>query len=211
MPAHPRIGNVLDVPVADRKYAARPNSANIVRVWEQATVQELAEGMDWYRDAHALAVKLSPSDPASAAGVIAALSPMMDWGQNVNLAVRAYRDGQASGALFSNVAKANRILAGERPEDVLGGNKVRAFYGVIADPSSDAVVVDRHAFDIAVGRVTNNVTRHALGRKGVYESFATAYVRAAKTISKATGMDVSASQVQAVTWTVWRRLKGLAD
>lgn len=211
MGAAPRIGNVLEVPDAKRVYSAKPNSANIIRVWKQATVAELAEGMAWYSDAHALAVKLSPESPKHAAGVIAALSPMMGWGQNVNLAVRAYADGQASGALFSNVAKANRILAGEAPEDVLGGDKVRAFYGVIADPSSDAVVVDRHAFDIAVGRVTNNVSRQALGRKGVYGSFAQAYVRAAKAISRETGMDVSASQVQAVTWTVWRRLKGLAD
>lgn len=210
MPAHPRTGNVLAVP-GKRVYAANPNSMNIVRVWDLATEQELADGINWYRDAHALAVKLSPSDPSSAAGVIAALSPMMDWGQNVNLAVRAYRDGSASGALFRNVEKANRILNGERPEDVLGGNKVRAFYGVIADPSSDAVVVDRHAFDIAVGRVTNNDSRHALGRKGVYETFAGAYVRAAETLTKRLGTPVSASEVQAVTWTVWRRLKGLAD
>lgn len=210
MGAHPRVGNVLAVP-SKRVYAANANSANIVRVWEQATVKEMSEGMDWYRDAHALAVKLSPESPRHAAGVIAALSPMMDWGQNVNLAVRAYRDGYASGALSQSVSKATRILNGEDPDAVLGGNKVRAFYGVIADPTSDAVVVDRHAFDIAVGRVTNNDSRHALGRKGVYETFANAYVRAAKTISKQTGMDVSASQVQAVTWTVWRRLKGLAE
>lgn len=206
----PRIGNTLAVPTK-RVYAANPNSARIVDVWRQATVSELVEGMEWYRDAHALAVKLDPANPSQAAGVIAALSPMMAWGQNVNLAVRAYADGKASGALFTNVAKANRILAGESADAVLGGDKVRAFWGVIADPSSDAVVIDRHAFDIAVGRVTNNESRYALGRKGVYESFARAYVRAAKTIARETGMDVSASQVQAVTWTVWRRLKGLAD
>lgn len=206
----PRIGNVLDVPTK-RVYAANPNSARIVDVWKLATVSELAEGMEWYRDAHALAVRLNPADPASAAGVIAALSPMMTWGQNVNVAVRAYADGKASGALFGNVAKADRILAGERPEDVLGGNKVRAFYQIIADPSSAAVCVDRHAFDIAVGRVTNNESRAALGRKGVYDRFNMAYVRAAKAIAKDTGMDVTAAQVQAVTWVTWRRLKGLSD
>lgn len=211
MGAHPRIGNVLDVPKADRVYAAKPNAARIVEVWRQATVSELAEGMAWYADAHALAVKLDPANPRQAAGVIASLSPMLSWGQNVNLAVRAYADGKASGALFSNVAKADRMLAGEAPETVLGGKKVIAFYGAIADPASDCVVIDRHAFDIAVGRVTNNVSRGALGRKGVYETFASAYVRAAKAISKDTGMDVSASQVQAVTWCTWRRLKGLAD
>jgi hypothetical protein len=211
MGAHPRIGNVLDVPKADRVYAANPNSMNIVRVWEQATEAEIADGVNWYRDAHALALKLDPANPNAAAGVIAALSPMMSWGQNVNLAVRAYADGAASGALSGSVAKANRILNGETPEDVLGGNKVRAFYGCIADPSSDAVCIDRHAFDIAVGRVTNNASRHALGRKGTYERFAAAYVRAADILSKRLGTPVSASEVQAVTWTVWRRLKGLAD
>lgn len=209
MPAHPRTGNVLTVPDAERVYAANPNSMNIVRVWELATDAEIADGMNWYRDAHELAVKLNPADPASAAGVIAALSPMMDWGQNVRLAVRAYADGSASGALSGSVAKANRILNGEAPLDVLGGNKVRAFYGCIADPSSDAVCIDRHAFDIAVGRVTNNASRHALGRKGTYERFAGAYVRAASVLSKRLGTPVSASEVQAVTWTVWRRLKGL--
>lgn len=206
----PRIGNVLAVPTK-RVYAANPNSARIVDVWRQATVSELVEGMDWYRDAHALAVRLDPADPSQAAGVIAALSPMMAWGQNVNLAIRAYADGKASGALSASVAKADRILSGERAADVLGGDKVRAFWGVIADPTSNAVVVDRHAFDIAVGRVTNNESRGALGRKGVYVAFSNAYVRAARVIARETGMDVSPSQVQAVTWTVWRRLKGLAE
>lgn len=205
----PRIGNVLDVPTK-RVYAANPNSARIVDVWRQATVAELVAGLDWYKDANALAVELAPANPNAAAGVIAALSPMMDWEQNKVVARRAYADGKASGALFSNCKKADRILAGERPEDVLGGNKVRAFYSIIADPSSTAVCVDRHAFDIAVGRVTNNESRQALSRKGVYESFANAYVRAARVIVRETGMDVTAAQVQAVTWVTWRRLKGLA-
>lgn len=203
-----RIGNVLEAP-ATEVVPAIPVTENVLDVYRQATVAELAEGLDWYRDAHKLAVTLDPSDPSQAAGVLAALSPMMPWDRNQALAVRAYADNEASGALFSSVKKANRILAGERSEDVLGGKKVRAFYGVIADPSSDAVVIDRHAFDIAVGRVTNNESRGALSRKGIYEAFSEAYVEASKTLSDETGMDVSASQVQAVTWTVWRRLKGL--
>lgn len=209
MPAHPRTGNVLAVP-GKRVYAANPNSMNIVRVWDQATEAEVAAGINWYRDAHALAVLLSPADPSQAAGVLAALSPMMDWEQNMKLGIRAYADGSASGALSSNVKKANLILNGAAPLDVLGGNKVRAFYGCINNPSSESVCIDRHAFDIAVGRVTNNESRQALSRKGVYESFANAYVRAAKTLSDRLGTPVSASEVQAVTWGVWRRLKGLA-
>jgi hypothetical protein len=134
----------------------------------------------------------------------------MPWGQNVNIAARAYADGYASGALFRNCAKADAIMAGAEPLEVLGGNKVCNFYKAIADPSDvTAVVIDRHAFDIAVGRITNDKSRAALDRKGVYDAFARAYERAARAITEETGLDVSPSQVQAVTWSVWRRLKGL--
>lgn len=204
----PRIGNVLEAP-ATELVPAVPLTENVLAVYRQATVAETVEGLEWYADAHALAVALNPENPAESAGVIAALSPMMPWERNKALAIQAYVNKEASGALSSNVKKANAILAGNSPEDVLGGDKVRAFYGIIADPSSDAVCVDRHAFDIAVGRVTNNRSRSALSRKGVYQMFADAYVSASKALSAETGMDISPAQVQAVTWVVWRRLKGL--
>ena len=203
MPAHPRTGNVLNVPT-DRTYAFRPRTSNILAVFDQASVAELDEGLNWYREAHALAVRLNPSDPIQAAGVIAALSPITPWERNVNLAIRAYEDGYASGSLGRNCTKADQIMAGNDPLDVLKGDKVRAFFNCIAYPeTSQTVCVDRHAFDIAHGRVTNDATRAALGRKGAYDTVARAYVRAADALG------YGAPAVQAVTWTVWRRLKGL--
>lgn len=204
-----RLENTLTEP-RNMVYAANPNSARILDVYRQATLQELQDGLDWYRDAHSIAVALDPARPYAAAGVLAALSPMMAWGQNVNVAARAYAEGHATGALYRNCAKADAIMAGAEPLDVLGGDKVCNFYKAIANPhDGSAVVIDRHAFDIAVGRITNNKSRAALGRKGVYEAFARAYARAAKAIAVETGMDISPCQVQSVTWTVWRRLKGL--
>lgn len=176
-----------------------PSTAKILKTYRAATDDQIGRGTSWYADAHSLALALDPKNPRRAAGVIAALSPMMPWERNVTLAVRAYADGAASGALGTSVTAANRILAGEDPEDVLRGPKVRAFFATIADPTgTDAVVVDRHAFDIALGRPTDNDTRRALERKGVYEAFAAAYRRAARTIG------VAPSQVQAVTWVVHR-------
>lgn len=210
MGAHARIGNVLEQPKAGKVYAANANSARIVDVFNLATEAEIVAGLNWYNEAQELAAKISPKDPKMGAGVIAALSPMMPWDRNMMLAEQAFTDGKASGALFGNVAKANRIMAGENPLDVLGGDKVRNFYLAIAEPAtSEAVCIDRHAFDIAVGRVTNNESRAVLKNKGVYESFAKAYVRAAKVASKALGQAVTPSQMQAITWTTWRRLKGL--
>lgn len=205
-----RVDNTLTEP-RNIVYAAKPNSARIMEVYAQATVQELDEGLNWYADANAFAMTLDPQNPNRAAGIIAALSPMKDWKNNVLLAAQTYENGYASNALTANVAKANAIYAGADPLEVLGGNKVRNFYMAIANPEHpDAVCIDRHAFDIAVGRITNDKSRQALSRKGVYEAFGRAYVRAARAIST-DGYDLTPSQLQAVTWTVWRRLKGLAD
>ncbi len=177
-----------------------PDPRKIIALFRSATSEELAEGMAWYADAHSIALALDPQSPARAAGTLAALSPRLDWLQNVKLAARTYAEGAASGTLGDNCRKANAILSGAAPEDTLSGPKVRAFYAAIADPTdSNAVVIDRHAFDIAIGHVTSDETRAVLGRKGVYERFADAYRKAARILG------VAPSQVQAVTWVAWRR------
>lgn len=181
-----------------------PHASKILATFRRATDDQLAAGVAWYADAHSVALALDPQDVHRAAGVLAALSPRMPWDRNVLLAARTYADGQASGTLGGNCRKAERILNGERWQDVLGGDKVRAFAATIADPTDpDAVVIDRHAFDVAVGRVTDDATRSVLSRKGVYERFAAEYRKVARTVG------LSPAQVQAVCWVVWREEKGL--
>ena len=179
----------------------RPTSPNIIRVYLAATAQHVAEGLTWYRDAHKLACELDPDNPSRAAGVIAALSPRESWTRNVYLATLLYERGGdlQDGTLSSNLDKARRIYAGEDPLDVLGGAKVRAFFTLINNPDdAETVCVDRHAFDVAVGRKTDDKARQVLGRKGMYERFARAYRRAAEVLG------VTPAQVQAVTWVAWR-------
>jgi hypothetical protein len=176
-----------------------PDAAHIIRVFREANDGQLAEGLAWYADAHSVAVALDPQNVLRAAGVISALSVKQDWNRNVILAGRAFADGQASGTLGFCVKAADRILSGEHVDAVLKGDKTNNFAHVIADPTDPhAVVVDRHAFDIALGRVTDDETRGILSRKGVYDAFADAYREAASVLG------YSPSQVQAVTWVVWR-------
>lgn len=176
-----------------------PSVRAITRTYRAALPEHVSKGLAWYREAHALAVSLDPDNVPRAAGVIAALSPQLSWDRNVDLARRAYAEGRASAPLGASNRKADRILAGEAPLDVLGGPKVRAFYACIVDPDCDAVCVDRHAVDVAIGRRTDDSTRNAiLGRKGGYDATADAYRRAAKILG------VPAPAVQAVTWTAWR-------
>lgn len=183
----------------------RPTTPNILAVLDRATEGEVQAGRDWYREANDLARALDGADGRVGAGVIAALSPITPWDRNVVLAKRAFDEGRLTGGTLGNSVKAvNRILDGEEVLDVLKGLKVRNFFGSIFDPTCPvSVCIDRHAFDIAVGRVTDDRSRGTLKRVAVYESFARAYSRAAV----ASGL--SAATVQAVTWVTWRREKGL--
>jgi hypothetical protein len=175
-----------------------PSVDNILAVLDRATPKQVVEGMNWYADAHSFARTLDRRY-TRAAGIIAALSPQTSWATNRMLATRAYADGTASGSLGASCAKADAILSGLAPLDVLGGDKVRSFFDNIARPkTSQAVTIDRHAHDIAVYQRMMSAPRQLLTRKGGYEMFADLYREAAGTVG------ILPLQVQAITWVVWR-------
>lgn len=183
----------------------RATTPNILRVLDSASESEWNEGMEWYATARALAVELSEGvngggDIERAAAVIAILSPMKEWEQNKRLAIKAYRDGGLTGGTFRNaVVKVNKLLV-ERVADIDGvvtGPKVRAFWrGIVTGGATDIVTIDRHAFDVAIGKRLTDDER-VIGIKK-YRECERAYIRAAR------DRGMSAAQVQAITWTVWR-------
>lgn len=175
--------------------------ANIIAIARRATPAEIEQGITWYQTAHNEARRIATLEEG--AGVIAALSPRMPWDRNLAIAERAFVEGRASGAMGANVAKAQAILDGADPLDVLGGLKVRSFYANIVFPDGPDVTIDRHAFDIVKGRATSDRERSGLSRKGVYDMHAE-YYREAGTILGLTG-----AQAQAITWCTWRRIKGI--
>ncbi len=174
---------------------------NIVECWERAPESVHADGSTWYQRAHGIAASLDSDAPERAAGVLAALSPQTSWDHNVKLARRLYATGQASGHTRLFCSRAHAIYRdGCAPLSVLGGNKVRAFYVLLADPSdATTVCVDRHAVAVALGRTLDKRQRKVLERVGVYDYVADAY-RAAALI-----LGIPAHVVQATTWLQWRR------
>ena len=103
------------------------------------TQAEWIDGMEWYQLAHGLAQRWSQKHKLPfdyVAGIIAALSPRIQWEVNLADAKSILEDGeQASTAAFGpNVVKALWILDGTDPESELGGRKVRSFYRNISDP-----------------------------------------------------------------------------
>jgi hypothetical protein len=185
---------------------------NILDAFDAASELDRVNGRDWYGDARKLAETLDPSDPVRGAAVIAVLSPMLSWPMNVRGATDIYA-GRPFRGLKGNGLKAERIRDGEAPATVVSGQKVTSFWLNICDPGNpDAVTVDRHAIDIAFGRVTDDATRNAvLRRKGEYARVRDAYIAAAAIIAQRTGEAWHGSQVQAVTWVYWRRERALAN
>lgn len=172
---------------------------NIVTVWSIATNEELAEGREWYLTAHRTARMLADGDVRTGAGLLASLSPQTAWWLNVELACDAFESGDARRHTRDSCSKANRILAGIDPSEVLPmERKTGHFYRCILDPSdAEAVCIDRHAYDIAVG-VPLGDWKRGLSAHGRYKLVADCYREAARRLGELP------STVQAVTWVTWR-------
>jgi hypothetical protein len=215
----------------------KPSAAHIIAAYDAASDKHKKEGMDWYTVAHEHAKLLGQGKPNGthmAAGVLAAYSPRTDWTRNVHHATLAMTSNQAHGsdrgAMDMHKIPAQRIMNGEAHNEVLGGNKTKAFAHLIEhggrdhrDPSKldhHTVCVDTHAVNIAIGARTYDKDakeyQKAIFSKGdlgnaQYEHVAEAYRQAAKHIAKRDGIDIAPHQVQAVTWIHHRHKHGLDD
>lgn len=179
---------------------------NIIKVYRSATRDQLARGKAWYQTAHELAIIMG-GDPQVGAGVIAALSAQRQWLETIKLAQHALStldvrlDGKQLKTMQDQENKVRRIMRGEDPQAVLPTErKTGQFYLCILNPEHPtAVVIDRHAHDIAVGRPFGDESR-GLSTQSRYEIFAQAYREAARRLK------VKPLTVQAVTWVVWTDL-----
>lgn len=178
-----------------REYYVR----NITTVWYLASDEQVENGRSWYKVAHETAKMLADGDVKIGAGLLAALSPQTAWWLNVELACDAYDRGVASRHTGDSCGKANKILAGIDPVDVLPmERKTGQFYRCILDPTdAEAVCIDRHANDIAVGIPLGDWNR-GLSTTSRYNLIADCYREAARRLGELP------SVIQATTWIVWR-------
>jgi hypothetical protein len=228
---------------------------NVVDTWDEATPGEKEAGEVWYDHAHKLAQALAKRYNVSvttAAGLLATYSPQTPWGANVREAAEVLREGHGVGGPGAHIywhkdsktpntfeeregimapggtkIRADRILAGEDPEEVFAGRnksgnlnpkslKIRAFSELIAngtqlDPEHPKVVIDRHAAGVARGVRLNDDDYNIDGPSGSAKKFAvytSAYNKAAKVISAKEGRTITPEQVQAATWLTRQRLNG---
>lgn len=192
---------------------------NILSVYIRANEYDRAEGMHWYGNAYTSARVIAHKHGISVSqsiGVISAMSPGLNWGLNLIQAeelIKAYMSGLRGNDLprlgtygRRNIVKACRILDGEKPLDVLGGDKVRSFYQNILSPTGiTAVTIDRHAKGLAVR--SNSVKGATAETDSIvtpaeYPYYARHYIKLAERLG------LIPNQLQAICWVTWRRLKG---
>jgi hypothetical protein len=190
---------------------------NILATFFHANSAELLKGASWYSDALRFCSNVAQSTGlpvCTVAGVTAALSPNNRWERNqldAERICRAFVAGTLSDAaalkvstFHGNKQKALAILAGAHPLDVLGGLKVRAFYACILGDAG--VCVDGHAYAIWLGSYVPTTKTPKISAK-LYASISAAYGQAAETINGVMGTAYSAAQIQAISWTVWQRIR----
>ena len=189
---------------------------NILAVFFNATDLETINGADWYPTANNAALIMAERYSVSleiAAGVIAALSPNNRWERNLTDAdsmIRAYSMGGHNaadsikvGTYNANKIKALSILLGDDCLQILGGLKVRAFYDCII--GGDSVCIDGHAYAIWKGERIPTTQTPKITPK-IYDSIVADYRQAARVINLILKANYSAAQIQAITWTTWRRM-----
>ena len=181
---------------------------NIIDIYNKASEASIAEGEVWYTDAHTIALQVSElcgtDDVRVGAGILAALSPQMDWGENIAEALKVASLGYSTKQTSANNEKAVKIREGQDPDEVLGGAKVTAFYHAILEPFGDTPpVIDRHAIDIYRGKLISKRDRNrAMSNPRVINRIQTSYKLASKKLG------VHYNVVQAVTWVQHRKDKG---
>ncbi|WP_405657752.1 hypothetical protein [Streptomyces sp. NBC_00079] len=195
------------IPVSVSEETREQYVRNIIAVWRSATPEQEQRGRSWYRSAHDLATVISGGDARRGAGVLAALSANTSWSENCRLARRVCITGELSGHFTDALAKVAKIMDGADPVDVLPmQRKTGMFFRCIADPDDpEAVVIDRHAHDIAVGETYGQCNR-GLSCASRYALLAHCYCEASLRLGELP------STVQAVTWVVHtERVTGIGN
>ena len=196
----------------DDRRAVKAAAANILALYLDAPEVTQEAGARWYaleRERCAAFAAKHGRTLRDVAGAAAAISPGMRW-EFVFAHLSALRASpKARVPTYSRVfvERALRCFAGEDPDVVLSGPKVRAFYALLSGADFDAVVIDGHAWNIARGEF--EVFRRRPGYVPSSASRVTARryriaVAAYREVAEVLGLAPHA--VQATTWIHWRAL-----
>jgi len=174
----------------------------------RADSDDIKRGLAWYPDNHKKVLALAAEtgySPQQVAGVIACLSPMVEWNLNLRMAERFLK---AKGKVRRGIAgfernrqKARDVLAGDL--EVIRGPKVRAFYETLLDPEHAVPVIDTQMiaafFEGTAYRDDLKIVSQAKKRLAPIHA-------AVKELAEERKWSISA--MQAVLWVTFKRVNG---
>lgn len=190
---------------------------NVLRFYALAQLSEVTEGLNWYNEAHRYSRDLASRfnlSVSQVAGIIAAFSPQTGWQENKRFALTFLINPNTRIKSFTQTLKATNILKLKSEADIyhaLSVNdaawKTKAFFLNILNPDIVTdVTIDRHAIACCIQKpekVEALSEQYGKLTKKQYDFFQAVYVEAAKQL------DILPQQLQAITWTVYRRLRKL--
>ena len=185
-------------------------SANNLRlVLDEATPAEWKEGLSWYPRANAFINDLAAEFDLTVeivASVVAALSPMNRWGQNMTDArnlIAAWATGagldDVSVCTFNGNKRKAWAILNEQDPGLLSGIKVTAFAQNLMGNWND-VTIDRHAFNAAIAH------REIVGDRGLSITDKRNRLASEAYRTLAAEVGISPAQLQAIIWLAWRRI-----
>lgn len=186
---------------------------NILAVWNATSYHDR---FDWYGSANLFAHNVASlsndmgrfTSVIKVCGVIAALSPMIQWKRNMELAQHVVLNPdrwEKLGCLKNNAKKAYDIINSNGSEDailaILRGKKTSAFFLNMLHPDKAiSMTMDRHAISIALGRkIRKEEAKFFQLTAGQYKFLVESYRWTAAKIG------VNPLILQSATWVLWRR------
>ena len=191
---------------------------NILSFYQLATLAENNEGMIWYNEANTYARELALRFNISVSqvvGIIAAFSPKAGWLENKRYVVTFLLHPNSVLRSKVTIDKAKVILTLNNESAIYEAlsiankaYKTKAFFNNMLNPDIHTnVTIDRHAIAACIQKTDNvfsldeNITANLTSAQ--YKFFETAYTEAAKQ------SNILPQQMQAIIWTVYRRLRDL--
>jgi predicted transcriptional regulator len=193
---------------------------NILTVFQLATPEEIEHGVTWYASAHCQCLDISENLDLPlnvVVGVVAALSPNNKWERNVENArdlCTAYINGDSMESVKVSTygrmkEKAWTILESNPTYDetvtILNGQKIVCFYQNIM--GENTCTVDGHAYNIYHASRQSLTGSISIG-KIEYHLIQDAYRKAGQSVL-VHGRELTAYEMQAVTWVAWRRIHNI--
>lgn len=189
-----------------KKLSIRQQVNRINKYMREATLSEVKEGVNWYREARELCISLAERyhvSPRQVAEVISVLSPQKKWGTNKAETIALFSE------VFNGIKPRFKYFATKKQleecKSIIRGEfslpasrtKTYSFADNIANKDSQEVTIDRHALRVGYDDKTARIA----------EVSPVQYREAREAYRRVAGMyNLRAYEVQAITWVVYKRI-----